>query len=115
MTADPQVFGSRTSASCVLAIGIFDGVHIGHRVIIENAVAQAKALGIDAVALTFDPHPAAVLVPGREPDQLTTLEHRARLLESLGVSALVAWPFDLEFAALSPSNFEITSMQSLFG
>ena len=114
MTAAPQVLGARKSASCVLVIGIFDGVHIGHRVIIEKAVAQAKALGIDAVALTFEPHPAAVLAPGREPDQLTTLEHRARLLESLGVSVLVAWPFDLHFAALSPSNFESDILRDYF-
>jgi len=114
MTATPQLLGARTSASCVLAIGVFDGVHIGHRAIIERAVAQAKALGIDAVALTFDPHPAAVLAPGRQPHQLTTLDHRARLLESLGVAALVAWPFDLDFAALSPADFESDILRDYF-
>ena len=114
MLRTPRIYGDRNSSACVLAIGVFDGVHIGHRAIIEQAVSQARELGVDAVALTFDPHPAALLAPGRQPDQLTTLEHRARLLHSLGVASLVAWPFDAQFAALSPGDFEQDILRDYF-
>ena len=114
MLGTPRIYGDRTSSACVLAIGVFDGVHIGHRAIIEKAVLQARELCIDAVALTFDPHPAALLAPGRQPHQLTTLDHRARLLHSLGVASLVAWPFDSQFAALSPGDFEQDILRDYF-
>jgi riboflavin kinase/FMN adenylyltransferase len=114
MLGTPRIYGDRTSSACVLAIGVFDGVHIGHRAIIEQAVSQARELGVDAVALTFDPHPAALLAPGRQPDQLTTLDHRARLLNSLGIASLVAWPFDAQFAALSPGDFEEDILRDYF-
>ena len=114
MLGTPRIYGDRKSSACVLAIGVFDGVHIGHRAIIEKAVLQARELCIDAVALTFAPHPAALLAPGRQPHQLTTLDHRARLLHSLGVASLVAWPFDAQFAALSPGDFEQDILRDYF-
>ena len=56
----------------VLALGMFDGVHLGHRALILRAAALAKELGGDAVVCTFDRHPLSVLCPGSEPEALTT-------------------------------------------
>lgn len=78
-----------------VAVGTFDGVHLGHREVIAGA---------DTV-LTFDPHPMAVIAPGREPLLLTTLERKAELVASLGVQELVIIPFDEAFAARSAESF----------
>lgn len=69
----------------VVAIGVFDGVHLGHRQIIHRAVTTARHHGVPCVVVTFDPTPAEVLAPERAPRLLDTLEHRAALLGELGV------------------------------
>jgi riboflavin kinase/FMN adenylyltransferase len=78
-----------------LAVGEFDGVHIGHREVIRGA---------DTV-LTFEPHPRAVVAPASAPKLLTTLEIKADLVADLGVRELVVIPFDGSFAAQSPEAF----------
>lgn len=78
-----------------VAIGTFDGVHLGHREVIRGA---------DTV-VTFDPHPQSVVAPGTEPRLLTTLERKAELVASLGVDELVVIPFDGDFAARSAADF----------
>jgi riboflavin kinase / FMN adenylyltransferase len=78
-----------------VAIGTFDGVHLGHREVIRGA---------DAV-ITFDPHPQSVVAPGTEPRLLTTLERKAELVSTLGVEELVVIPFDGAFAARSADDF----------
>ncbi|HLI59025.1 MAG TPA: bifunctional riboflavin kinase/FAD synthetase [Solirubrobacteraceae bacterium] len=78
-----------------VAVGEFDGVHLGHREVIA---------GSDTV-LTFDPHPLSVVAPARAPRLITPLEIKAELVASLGVSELVVIPFDGEFAARSPEAF----------
>src|SRR5438128_9115360 len=78
-----------------LAVGEFDGVHIGHREVIRGA---------DTV-LTFEPHPRAVVAPESAPKLLTTLEIKADLIAALGVQELVVIPFDGSFAAQSPEAF----------
>jgi riboflavin kinase/FMN adenylyltransferase len=78
-----------------VAVGMFDGVHRGHREVIGGA---------DTV-ITFDPHPLSVLAPARAPLLLTTLERKAELVASLGVDELVVVPFDHAFAALSAEEF----------
>ena len=78
-----------------LAVGTFDGVHVGHREVIAGA---------DAV-LTFDPHPTSVVAPGHEPRLLTTLERKSELVASLGVDELVVIGFDASFAAQTPQSF----------
>jgi riboflavin kinase/FMN adenylyltransferase len=78
-----------------VAVGTFDGVHLGHRAVIEGA---------DTV-LTFDPHPLAVIAPGREPRLLTTLERKAELIGELGVQELVVVPFDETMAAVGADAF----------
>jgi len=78
-----------------VAVGTFDGVHLGHREVIAGA---------DTV-VTFDPHPTAVVRPGAAPRLLTTLERKAQLVQSLGVRELVVVPFDADFAARSARQF----------
>ncbi len=89
----------------VVAIGNFDGVHIGHREIIRRAAAVAKGRGLSAVVLTFDPHPARVLAPERAPRLITTIAQRLRHMESEGADAAVLLPFSIGLAKLSPEDF----------
>jgi len=88
-----------------LAIGNFDGVHLGHQQLIARAREAAARQGGEAVALTFDPHPAAILAPERAPRLLTTTARKLELLAAAGADAAVVEPFDGEFAALSPRAF----------
>jgi riboflavin kinase/FMN adenylyltransferase len=78
-----------------IAVGTFDGVHLGHREVIHGA---------DTV-VTFEPHPAAVVAPGGAPRLLTTLERKTELIAELGVEELVVIPFDEEFASHSAQSF----------
>jgi riboflavin kinase/FMN adenylyltransferase len=78
-----------------VAVGTFDGVHLGHREVIE---------GSDSV-LTFDPHPVSVVSPQHTPKLLTTPERKAELIASLGVAELIVIPFDADFAARSADEF----------
>ena len=90
---------------CAVALGVFDGVHLGHRVILGTAVAHARAAGMPAVACTFDPHPMEVLQPGRAPLPITTLEERLALIEGCGLDAAVVLPFTRELAMMEPEAF----------
>jgi riboflavin kinase/FMN adenylyltransferase len=90
---------------CVVTIGVFDGVHRGHQQIIGAAVARARALGVPAVVLTFDPHPSEVVRPGSHPPMLTGQHVKAQLLESLGVDVMCVLPFTLEFSRMAPDEF----------
>jgi riboflavin kinase / FMN adenylyltransferase len=88
-----------------LAIGVFDGVHIGHRAVIEHACASAGASNGTAIVVTFDPHPAQILRPDRAPLLLTSTRHKLRLFAQLGVADTLVIPFDLAFAATPPETF----------
>ncbi|HYM68328.1 MAG TPA: bifunctional riboflavin kinase/FAD synthetase [bacterium] len=87
--------------SPVLALGTFDGIHLGHRQVIGAALARARAIGGTAVIVTFDPHPVEVLRPSSDPVLLTTLDERLGLLADAGVDVTVVLPFDLEFSRIS--------------
>jgi riboflavin kinase/FMN adenylyltransferase len=93
---------------CVVAIGVFDGVHRGHRMLIERAAGYARERGHLAVALTFDPHPMGVVRPERAPPLLTTLTDRIRLLGEAGAQAVLVIPFTRAVAAVSPKEFAHT-------
>ena len=88
-----------------LAVGFFDGVHLGHQEVIRRAADSAEADGGTVVVTTFDPHPMRVLRPENAPRLLTSTRHKARILERLGISHLLVIPFDTAFAALSPLEF----------
>lgn len=88
-----------------LAIGVFDGVHLGHRAVIERALADARKAGGTAVVATFDPHPVRVLRPEKAPRILTSTPHKLRLIRALGVEHLLILPFSREFAETEPEKF----------
>lgn len=88
-----------------VALGVFDGVHLGHRAILGLAVSHAGERDMRSVACTFDPHPMEVLHPGRAPLPITTLEERLALIEGCGLEATVVLPFTRELAAMEPEAF----------
>jgi riboflavin kinase/FMN adenylyltransferase len=89
----------------VVAIGNFDGVHLGHREILSAVVADAKMRKALAVAVTFEPHPEQFLRPDRAPQLITPLDERLRLLAETGVDAVVVLRFDAALAGLAPREF----------
>lgn len=88
-----------------VAIGNFDGVHLGHQRLLQTAIAAARNLGGDAVVFTFDPHPAAVLAPHKAPALITSRARKLELLAQAGISACVLEPFTRELAAMSHEDF----------
>lgn len=88
-----------------VAIGNFDGIHLGHQALVGAAVADARADSGTAMVLTFDPHPAKVIAPERAPRTLLTLEQRAEILAELGIDVVAVLPFDAALAALAPDAF----------
>lgn len=89
----------------VVALGNFDGVHLGHRAVVRRAVEEARERGARSVAATFEPHPRAVLRPGTEIRLLTIPEVREELLLACGMEEVCVIPFDQELARKSPRDF----------
>ncbi|MFL6590798.1 MAG: bifunctional riboflavin kinase/FAD synthetase [Chthoniobacterales bacterium] len=88
-----------------LAIGVFDGVHLGHQAVISTSAQHAAETGGTAVVVTFDPHPVKVLRPDNAPHLLTATRHKIALIRDLGVAHLLVLQFDRVFAATSPEDF----------
>lgn len=88
-----------------LAIGVFDGVHVGHRKILSEMVAQAGEAGAGSAVLTFEPHPDAVILPTGAPPLLTDLDEKARLIRGLGVGQIHVLPFTRDLARLPAEDF----------
>jgi riboflavin kinase/FMN adenylyltransferase len=95
-------------AGCALALGNFDGVHVGHRALFTEALRHAPA-----AALTFHPHPGKVLQPQLAPKLITTLPRKLELFEECGLSAAVVQPFTREYARTSPADFEASLLDVL--
>lgn len=93
------------SGPIVLAIGVFDGLHLGHQAVLRAALSAAKSLNGTAIALTFDPHPARILRPGHAPRLLTSTAHKLRLMDEFGIENALIIPFDNTFASLEPEDF----------
>lgn len=97
-----------------VTIGAFDGVHLGHRQIIDQITAEAHAVGAPAVVFTFYPHPSMVLRGTQESFYLTLPDEKANLLSQAGVDAVITYPFDLEVAAVSAKDF-LTGLKDHLG
>lgn len=91
------------SQSSVVVIGVFDGVHKGHQVLLNRA--KEIAAGRTIIALTFDPHPTTVFAPDRAPTMLTTLADRVELLKIHNADQVAVLKFNEKFAAMSPEDF----------
>ncbi|MBL8680717.1 MAG: bifunctional riboflavin kinase/FAD synthetase [Myxococcales bacterium] len=96
---------ARCAKATAVAIGNFDGVHIGHRALIERARAEASALGAESVVLTFEPHPTRILAPERTPPRITGADRRLELFADSGVDGVLVQGFDRAFASMTPEQF----------
>lgn len=89
----------------IVALGNFDGFHLGHQAVVGHAVERARAEGRPAIVGTFDPHPQRYFRPDSPWFRLTTVDQRQRLLAEAGVDAMLVFPFNAELAALSARGF----------
>ncbi len=89
----------------VVTVGSYDGVHRGHRVLLDRAVAEARKINGESIVVTFEPHPRIALGKAEGLQLLTTLDEKAALLETIGIDNLIIAPFDRQFAALSGEEF----------
>lgn len=96
--------------ACVVTLGNFDGVHLGHKAVLARAMDEAAALNLPAVAVTFEPHPIAVLRPDQAPELLTSLAQKLERLAMTGLYATLVLPFTREFAAQTPEEFVRTTL-----
>lgn len=99
----------------VVALGNFDGFHIGHQAVVGRAMALARAEGRPVMVATFDPHPARLFRPDAAPFLLTTIPQRFDLFEGFGVDGAIALPFDRAIAAESPETFVDLWLQERLG
>lgn len=99
----------------VVTIGVFDGVHRGHQLLISKAVGTARELGVPCVVMTFDPHPVTIFAPERTPRALMPLDERARHIAELGVDALLVIDFREELAGLTPAEYMDDVLVSALG
>lgn len=96
--------------ACVVTLGNFDGVHLGHKAVLARAMDEASTLNLPVVAVTFEPHPIAVLRPDQAPELLTSLAQKLDLLATTGLYAALVLPFTREFAAQTPEEFVRTTL-----
>lgn len=99
----------------VVALGNFDGFHLGHQAVVGRAVARARAEGRPALVATFDPHPVRHFRPDAAPFRLTTLDQRERLFAAAGADAMIVFRFDGELAALDARAFVEARLVGLLG
>lgn len=98
--------------NAVATMGSFDGVHCGHRELLERVMQRADELQGESVVITFDPHPRYVLGTGEGMQLLSTIEEKIFLLEQIGIDNLIIIPFTLEFSRTSPMEF-ISSLAAI--
>src|SRR3989338_3161092 len=89
----------------VVTIGVFDGVHIGHKAIIKKVAMRAKRIGAKSVVVTFDPHPLKVLRPRHFVPSLISLKHRVKLIKELGIDNVLVMKFSKKIASMPPEKF----------
>lgn len=90
---------------CVLTIGNFDGVHLGHQAVLQRVRARALELQLPAVVMTFEPQPLEFFRPEIAPARLTTWREKLRLLQAQGIDRMICTPFNAKFASQAPEDF----------
>ena len=98
-------FDTQAYPKPVLALGNFDGVHLGHQAIFQHVVARAREVAGTSVVFTFEPHPLQVLAPEKAPPLLTTYEQKIRLIAAFGMAVGLRVPFTEQFARQEPLEF----------
>jgi len=96
-------------------IGNFDGVHLGHRKILETVVSRAREAGRPSFAITFEPHPMVVLRPNQAPRRIQTLRQKEEVIADLGIDALLVIPFTRDFSLTEPEEFVRTLLGERLG
>jgi riboflavin kinase/FMN adenylyltransferase len=96
---------AQASSSRVLAIGNFDGLHLGHRALLERLTAQARRLGLPPAVMTFEPHPRELFTPEQAPARLTSLREKLALLEACGIEEVFLLHFSRKLAGLTAEDF----------
>ena len=99
----------------VVAFGNFDGVHLGHRAMLERLISEARRRGGASVAMTFRPHPVKILHPERAPSLICTYDEKLRLIEASGVDVVLEVPFDRDFSEWSAERFVEDLLVGLIG
>lgn len=99
----------------IVALGNFDGFHLGHQAVAGEAIAQARAAGKPAIIATFDPHPVRFFAPHVPWFRLTTLEQRLRLFETAGADAMLVFDFDAELASTTAEDFVVKLLVERLG
>jgi len=99
----------------VVALGNFDGFHLGHQAVAGRAVARARAEGRPAIVATFDPHPMRLFNPDAPPFRLTSLDQRERLFAAAGADAMLVFPFDRTLAGLTAEAFAVERLGTTVG
>ena len=92
-------------SECAATIGVFDGVHAGHRQVIKQMMDEAQQHGYKSMVITFDKLPQQLFVPGFQAQLITTLDEKIQLLGELGIDYLVVLPFDMQIAQLTAREF----------
>ena len=95
----------RANRPVALTIGNFDGVHVGHRTMIERVIAEARKRDIDSCVMTFEPHPREFFAPDQAPARLTSMREKLELLAALGVDKVLVCRFDYDFARIDAQQF----------
>jgi riboflavin kinase/FMN adenylyltransferase len=100
--------------AAAIAVGRFDGVHLGHQAILERTVREARARGIASAVLTFEPLPREFFAPAQAPARITSLAERVALIAEHGIDTVFVERFDARFAALTAAEFA-SRLRSLYG
>ena len=90
---------------CVLTIGKFDGVHLGHQAVLSQLIVQARERGLPATVMVFEPQPEEVFFPNKAPARLSTLRDKYNALKAIGIDRLICVKFNKDFAAQTPEHF----------